>query len=417
MEYETPENQEILLYFFRNYDVRREVRMCALDLSSESAFALHDFSEGSTPKVVPSCSTLSIITRYMIKRRQESESAYIFFTKDAFTFKPLVMKVLRPYSDTRYNLSTVTERQRCQLEAFQQNCIFTPEVYIGLARLYNRPSEEDHILIGDIIQHPVQAALEQDAEYALVMERLPDEQRLDQLLKGDENAVQDLLYTLTSHIAFLHNHRTPSLTAEESTYWGSYPQLQRKLEENLAFLALVVGKVNSSSMNATIERLRTGLREVFTEECYAHYLEQRIRAGYIKHCHGDIKSPNIWIMPDSATGHQQNLCVKLLDAIDFNPLFCNIDILSDFAMLVIDVWARTWSATLAHRMIDDYLQLTHQDDMPTRTIFEFYLVEKSIVAATINILFDNQLELGLRLLDLAQEHLDHLLLSLLYQPA
>lgn len=391
--------------------------MCAMNLSSVSVFTLQDISEGSGPENVLSYPTLSAVNRYLIKSRQESESSWIFFTSDPFTFKPLVMKVLRPYSDSRYNLSTVIERQRCQLEAFQQNRLFTPEAYIGLARLHNQPSEVDHILIGNIIQHPVQAALEQDAEYALIMERLPDEQRLDQLLQGDENAVQDLLYTLTSHIAFLHKHRTPSLTAEKSAYWGSYSQLQRKLEENLAFLALVVGKVNSSSMNATIEQLRTGLREVFTEECYAPYLEQRVQAGYIKHCHGDIKSPNIWIMPDSANDHQQHLCVKLLDAIDFNPLFCNIDILSDFAMLVIDVWARTWSATLAHRMIDDYLQLTHQEDMPTRTIFEFYLVEKAIVAATINILFDNQLELGLRLLDLAQEHLDYLLHCLLYQPA
>lgn len=245
----------------------------------------------------------------------------------------------------------------------------------------------------------------------------PITEDFDQLLKGDEGAVQNFLDTLTCHIANLHKHRTPSLTEEESTYWGCYPKLQCKLEENLAFLALVLDKVNSPSMKATIERLRTGLREIFTEERYAHNLEQRVQAGYIKHCHGDIKSLNIWIMPDSADDQQQHLSVKLLDAIDFNPLFRNIDILSDFAMLVIDVWARTWSATFARRMIDNYLQLTHQDDTPTWTIFEFYLVEKAIVAAAINILFDNQLELGLRLLHLAQEHLNHLLHYWLYQPA
>jgi len=122
-------------------------------------------------------------------------------------------------------------------------------------------------------------------------------------------------------------------------------------------------------------------------------------------------------MPDDTDDRQQNLSVKLLDAIDFNPLFRNIDILSDFAMLVIDVRARTWSDTFARIMIDDYLQLTQQDDTPARNILEFYLVEKAIVAAAINILFDNQLELGLRLLQLAQEHLEHLLHCWLYQPA
>jgi aminoglycoside phosphotransferase family enzyme len=390
--------------------------MCALDLSTESALSPNDFPESSKREVVPSSLALSLITRYMITSRQASESAWIFFTRDPSTFKPLVMKVLRPYCDLRYNLLTSTERQRCQFEAFQQNRNFTPDVYIGLARLLNQPSEEDHILIGDIIQHPTQEALELDAEYALIMERLPDDRRLDQLLKGDEHAVQNFLDTLTYHIAHLQKYRTPSLTQEESVYWGSYPKLQSKLEENLAFLALVLDKVDSS-IKATIERLTTGLREIFTEEHYAHDLEQRVKSGSIKHCHGDIKSLNIWIMPDNTDGQQQNLSVKLLDAIDFNPLFRNIDILSDFAMLVIDVWARTWSAAFACRMIDYYLELTHQDDTPTRTIFEFYLIEKAIVAAAINILFDNQFELGLRLLDLAQERLNHLSHCLICQPA
>ncbi|TMD63157.1 MAG: hypothetical protein E6I91_13755 [Chloroflexi bacterium] len=391
--------------------------MCAVDLISESAVTPDNISRGSTPEVVSSHPTLSLITRYTITSRQASESAWIFFTSDPVTFKPLVMKVLRPYSDIRYSLSDVAERQRCQLEAFQQNRVFTPEVYIGLARLHNQPSEEDHILIGDIIQHPTLAGLEQGADYALIMERLPDDRRFDQLLKGDEHAVQVFLNTLTSHIASLHTYRTPSLTEEESAYWGGYPKLQRKLEENLAFLALVLDKVNSSFMKTTIERLTAGLREIFTEKRFAHYLEQRVQAGCIKHCHGDIKSLNIWIMPDNADDRQQHLSVKLLDAIDFNPLFRNIDILSDFAMLVIDVWARTWSNTLAHSMIDGYLQLTQQDDIPTRNIFEYYLVEKAIVAAAINILFDNQHDLGLCLLQLAQEHLEQLLDCWLYQPA
>ena len=123
------------------------------------------------------------------------------------------------------------------------------------------------------------------------------------------------------------------------------------------------------------------------------------------------------MIPDNTDDQQQNLSVKLLDAIDFNPLFCNIDILSDFAMLVIDIWARKGSVQLVRRMIDYYLELTNQEDTPTLTLFEYYLIEKAIVAATINILFDNQFKLGLRLLDLAQERLNYLSRRLLYQLA
>src|SRR5437660_8875530 len=100
--------------------------MCAVDLISESALTPNNISRVSTPEVVPSHPTFSLITRYTITSSQASESAWIFFTSDPVTFKPLVMKVLRPYSDIRYSLSDGAERQRCQFEAYQQNRVFTP---------------------------------------------------------------------------------------------------------------------------------------------------------------------------------------------------------------------------------------------------------------------------------------------------
>ncbi len=388
--------------------------MCALDVSSEQIFPLTDFSAGPTLEANLSSPALSVITEYMITHRQASESAWIFFINDNATCKPMVAKVLRPYFDLRYDLSDATKRQRCQLEAFQHNRIFTPEAYIGLAKLHHQPTGEDRIVLGGINQHPSLETLEPGAEYALIMERLPDNFRLDQLLEGDESTVEYLLDALTSHIAHLQKNQTLSLTEKECANWGSYLTLQNKLEENLAFLSLVLNEVNSPSLKETIERLCTGLREIFTVEHYTHYFEERVHAGFIKHCHGDIKSLNIWIMPGDQL---QKNSIKLLDAIDFNPLFNNIDILSDFAMLVIDVWARTSSAQLACRMIDYYLRLTDQDTIAARIIFEYYLIEKAIVASAINILFDNQFELGLRLLDLAQERLNHLSDCMLYQPA
>lgn len=391
--------------------------MCASNLSSASVLTVQDISQVSASVSTLSYPSPPVITRHRIENRQASESAWIFFTRESSTSKPLVMKVLRPYKDMRYNLLSPVERQHCQLEALQKNRIFTPEVYIGLGRLHNQPSEEEHILISDIIPLPTQTTLESDAEYALIMERLPDELRLDQLLKADDQIVQEYLDTLTNHIANLHRHRTPSIPLEECAYWGSYALLQRKLEENLTLLALALDRSKTLSSEMTINRFKMMLHEVFTEERYARYLEQRVQAGNIKHCHGDIKSPNIWIIPGNAGEHQQHPSVKLLDAIDFNPLFCNIDILSDFAMLVIDVQARTRSAEYARRMIDNYLLLTHQEDTCSRVILEFYLFEKAIVTAAINILFDNQPELGLYLLQLAQEHLDALLHSWLYQAA
>ncbi len=171
----------------------------------------------------------------------------------------------------------------------------------------------------------------------------------------------------------------------------------------------------SSVIEATVDSLISGLREVFTDEHYGEYLKQRVRSGYIKHCHGDIKALNLWILSNTYRDHLNYFPVKLLNAIDFDPLFCNIDILSDFAMLVVDIQARTRSSWLVNNMIDNYLRWTDQDNKMARTLLDFYVTEKAIIAATINILFDNQFELGQRLLELALINVKHLADSWRYQ--
>ena len=388
----------------------------SVDLMSETALTSYNSLEVARLEAISSPPNHAVnnkyplISKYKIISRQASESAWIFFVEDTIFSKSLVMKVLRPYSDSRYNLSDVAERQQCQREALRQNRIFTPEVYIGLVRLYNRPIAEDHILIGEIIQNPDDAKFEPGAEYALIMERLPDERRLDQLLAGPYDEVQELLTTLTRYISSLHTdtRRLPSLPEDESVDRGSFASLQSKLDENIAFLELLLDRTNSSTIVTTVEKLVSGLREVFTEEHYGEYLKQRVQSGYIKHCHGDIKALNIWILPNTHEDHLEHFPVKLLDAIDFNPLFCNIDILSDFAMLVVDVQARTLSSELVENMIKTYLRCTDQDNKVARSLLEFYVTEKAIIAATINILFDNQFGLGQRLLELALSNLRHL---------
>ena len=79
--------------------------MSALVLSSASTLSPNDTLESSNHDIVATSPTFSLLSRYLITHRQASESAWIFFIEDPVTAKPLVAKVLRPYSDTRYNLS------------------------------------------------------------------------------------------------------------------------------------------------------------------------------------------------------------------------------------------------------------------------------------------------------------------------
>ena len=348
---------------------------------------------------------------YKIESVLASENALILFTQCMTAPERFVMKVLRDYQDTRYSLETPGKRQQCQLEALQRNRTYTPEIYLGLARIFDFSPPFDHIRIGELIENPSQEILDPDAEYALLMEQLPDNRRLDTLLQIDDAAfVRHLVRVLAEYIAHMHVKLTPSLSLEEASSWGSYKQLHDKLLKNLHILDLVptVSRYGKQICpKERIDSLRERVLELFFQPRYLDYFQQRIWTQRIKRCHGDIKSPNIWMIPSRDGENGQ--CIKILDAIDFNPTYSNIDILSDFAMLVIDIQTRTHSSALADAMIDHYLKLTDQDEPVARAVLGYYLVEKAIVGTYISIVYDDLPDLGLSLLEVAEMRINCLI--------
>jgi len=99
----------------------------------------------------------------------------------------------------------------------------------------------------------------------------------------------------------------------------------------------------------------------------------------------------------------------ILDAIDFNPSYSNIDVLSDLAMLVIDVQVRMNTPWLADFMIDEYLSLTEQQDEVSRFVLSYYLIEKAFVGAAISIVYDNAPDLGWAFLEVARMRMERLI--------
>src|SRR5579884_4022355 len=354
---------------------------------------------------------------YFIEKQFHSESAWIVFAH-AFSNEPYVLKILRGYRDTRYDLSTPDKRRQCQLEALQKNRMFTPDTYKELA-LVRDWKDGHYILTGDILEHPTHEMLESrpDAEYALIMKRLPDERRLDNLLNQCGITLYDDLCMLTSYLAEMHGRLELPDDTPVNPFWGSPQQLEDKLWHNLELLHLILASGQYHYLQESIFRLHSGLLEVFSQCRSAGFFEQRQREKAIRNCHGDIKALNLWILPAASQG-SSSPChrVKLLDAIDFNPTYCNIDTLSDFVMLAIDIETRT-NPLLADSLVDYYLTLTKQDNEAARTVLAYYRIEKAIVGAAISIVYDNLPELGLRLLDVAQRHLNIQLRQPLLQAA
>jgi len=352
---------------------------------------------------------------YEIQNILLSDAATILFTRHKETKQAVVMKVLRKFADTRYCFDTLHKRQDCQREALRWNKLFASGVYRGLSAILDQNEKE--IWIGAICNDPAEEENGQGAErdYALIMEPLPDEQRLDLLLnlliqEQNSEACEKVIDILAEQVAYMHKKLVEPAEKEiDGLQVGSIEQLRKKLEHNMSFLKKVIERKDGDRYRQ-YRWLKRGLQQILQHPQYVSSFEQRMGNQYIKRCHGDLKAPNIWIDLSELENHKENgQCVKILDTVDFKPLYCNIDILSDFAMLVADLLVRMRATRRAERMIERmigrYLQLTGQVNERARSVLSYYVIEKAVVGATVNILYDNAPNLGLAFFEIAEKRM------------
>jgi len=349
-------------------------------------------------------------SRYEILSKRKTEASLLLFVQDPVTKQPMVMKILRPYQDPRYPTRvTLSGRQMCQVEALQWNRKFSPGIYIGLASLLKEYQENDReIHIGEIIEDPSKVDTKADVEYMLLMRQLPEDRCLETLLDKQNVATHARLKLLTQYIAQLHTDVyllvVPSAIGGSNVQWGSHAQLQDKLKHNIELFDSMLEKDKTGHYLA-YTHIPGMLTRVLTHNLYRGYFEHRLQEHRIRRCHGDLKLSNIWLIP--AGNDETREHVLLLDAIDFNPMYSNIDILSDFAMLAVDVQAHTKSSVLVTEMIEYYLRLTHQESGINRSVLNYYLAEKAMVCAAVSIVYDRS-SLGPTYLEVAQSHINEL---------
>ncbi|WP_455365091.1 bifunctional aminoglycoside phosphotransferase/ATP-binding protein [Kaarinaea lacus] len=107
-------------------------------------------------------------------------------------------------------------------------------------------------------------------------------------------------------------------------------------------------------------------------------LAARKQSGFVRECHGDLHLGNIAIFKDNITP---------FDCIEFNPDFRWIDVISEVAFLVMDLYARK-RTDLATHFLNDYLTLT--GDYEGLSCLRFYLVYRAMVRAKVEIIRSSQ---------------------------
>ncbi len=353
---------------------------------------------------------------YEIENIIESASAFICIAhRHENREQKLVFKILRDFKDERYHYGSPKDRLMCQKEALRKNRTITPEIYQGLARISQSTLQElenmkhtgklHSIKIGAIVPESerIEHKVDQYCEHALVMSYLPYEQRLDLLLREESpEKRKELLHLLAIRIEQIHRSFLPPDTVanENGDIWGSYEQLFKKLLHNLKHFDLI--EHYEPNLYKQYHTLKSNMRYFIKQKRLQDAFKLRIR-DYVKQCHGDLKTKNTWIKaikPDDTPLQS----VPILDAVDFNESYRNIDVLADLAMLVVDVEA-IGGEDLGAYLEKEYLSLSGQTKDAAKLVLEYYLLEKAIVCAIVCIVYDHcEPHMGQRFLKIAEKH-------------
>lgn len=230
----------------------------------------------------------------------ETHISRIFLVGDrAFKLKRAVRL---PYVD----FSTTALREAGCLKELELNARTTPELYLGVRRIYRATD-------GSLSFNPEGELIDAVVE----MRRFGQECLLDRVAAAGELSAQFM--TDIAHMVAEAHATSPVAHGE-----GGAANIAAVLDINKAGFAtsMVFTKAEQKALDAVF---RARLAQL------APHLDRRAEGGRIRLCHGDL--------------HLRNLCLidgapRLFDCIDFNDRIATIDVLYDLAFLVMDLWHR-----------------------------------------------------------------------------
>lgn len=201
-------------------------------------------------------------------------------------------------------------------------------------------------------------------DYAVVMQRLPEEATLTSLVAAGR-ATPELLAAVAEPVARFHaSVPTNKYIAE----FGSLRVVRGNWEENFEQMRPYIGR---SLDQATFERISTYIHEFFTG--YAALFHTRIREQRIRDCHGDLRLQHVYILDQPAKASSE---IAVIDCIEFNERFRYSDVAAEVAFLAMEL-DEARRSDLSRAFIDAYVRLT--GDEALYELLPFYACYRACV--------------------------------------
>jgi aminoglycoside phosphotransferase family enzyme/predicted kinase len=268
-----------------------------------------------------------------------------------FLVGPHVYKVKKPVELGFLDFGTLAQRRHyCEAEV-RLNRRLAPEVYLGVV-----PVTRD----GEGLRMEGDGAV---VEWAVKMQRLPDEATLQSRLQRGEVGIE-LMEALAHKIASFHAiaESGPHIAA-----FGRFAVVASNARENFEQSADHVGTTVSKAVFARAKAL--------TEDALARHrplIEGRAERGVPRDTHGDLRLGHVYYFPDRKPPDD----LVIIDCIEFNERFRFADPIADMAFLVMGLKLQG-HRDLAQAFLEAYFEASA--DGEGRTLVPFYTAYRAAV--------------------------------------
>lgn len=273
-------------------------------------------------------------------------------------------KVKKPVRFDFVDYSDVSKRQTYCHREINLNRRYAPEIYLDVCPIYKI---DGRLIFGDI-KHKTRNI--QPVEYAVKMREFPQNCIAAAALSTSENRKQ----LVENFGRFLADFHATADRAEPSWSVVKPENLIHACRQNFdalqgyAFGNVATGQIDE--LHCWTEQHRKASESL---------MKQRLDDGFVRRCHGDLHLANIIIADNKLVP---------FDGIEFNPQFHWIDVFSEVAFVVMDLFAHGLD-DLGWRFLNAYFDATGQ--IQNIALLKFYLVYRALVRAKITVI---QMESG-----------------------
>ena len=258
-------------------------------------------------------------------------------------------------------------RHFCEQEVVL-NSRLAPHVYQGVAPVLASDNGSFHFgpacAPGQIPTPGSQFAEGLVIDYAVVMQRLPEEQTLASRVASG-HATPDLMARVAEPIARFH---TSVPTTKYIADFGSLRVIRGNWDENFEQMRPYIGR---SLSQATFDCISTYIYEFCAG--YNALFATRMREHHIRDCHGDLRLQHVYIQETQDKTAPE---VNVVDCIEFNERFRYSDVAAEVAFLTMEL-DEAGRSDLGRAFVDAYVKLT--GDNALYELLPFYACYRACV--------------------------------------